>query len=57
MLLARTVATGMLFALIPMEALALPLKPTEAAVWSNARFRVWFLDVGMVWESQFFIVS
>lgn len=57
MLLARTVATGMLSALIPTGALALPPKPTEAAVWSKARFRVSFLDVGMVSKSQSFSVS
>lgn len=57
MLLARTVALGMLSALIPTEALALPPKPTEAAVWSNPRFRVYVLNVGMVSESQSFSVS
>lgn len=50
MLIARTVAAGMLSALIPTGALALPPKPTEAAVWSKAQFRVYVLDVGMVSE-------
>ena len=57
MLLARTVAPGMSSALIPTEALALPPKPTEAAVWSKARFRVYVLHVEIVSESQSFSVS
>lgn len=57
MLIARTVATGVLSALIPRGALALPPKPTEAAVWSKARFGVYVLNVGMVSESQTFSVS
>ena len=57
MLIARTVAPGMLSALIPTGVLALPPKPTEAAVWSKAQFRVYVLSVGMVLESQSFSVS
>ena len=57
MLLARTVATGKLSALIPTGVLTLPPKPIEPAVWSKARFRVYFLNIGMVSELQSFSVS
>ena len=57
MLLARTVGTGMLSALIRTEALALPPKLTEAAMWLKAQFRVYVLQVGMVSESRSFSVS
>ena len=56
MLLARTVAMGMLSALIPTEALALPPKPTKAAVWSRTRFKVYVLNAVVVSESQSFSV-
>ena len=57
MLLARTVAMGVLSALIPKGALALPPEPTEAAVWSKARCRLYFPNVRVVSESQSFSVS
>lgn len=43
-LIARTVATGVLSALIRTEDLALPHESTEAAVWSKAWFRAYLLD-------------
>ena len=57
MLIARTVAMGRLSASMSTVALALPPKPTEAAVWSKTRFKVYVLNVGMVSESQSFSVS
>ena len=56
MLLARTVAPGMLSALIPTEALARPPKHIVAAVWSKTWFRVYVLNIAMVSESQSFPV-
>ena len=57
MLIARTVAPRVSSALMSTEAIAMPPKPTEAAVWSKARFRGYVLHVGMVSESQSFSVS
>ena len=57
MLLARTVAAGMLSALIPTGALVRPPEPTEAAVCSKARCRLCFPNIRIVSKSQSFSVS